>query len=282
MSDDFYRLWLDEGMVYSCAYFENGDEDLATAQRKKLDHILTKIRLQPGQRLLDIGCGWGALVLRAAQHFGAHCVGVTLSRNQFEAATERVRAAGLADRIEIRLQDYRDVQGRFDRITSVGMFEHVGRRNLPMYFAHMRELLADDGLALNHGITSTDADVGATALGGGAFIDRYVFPDGELPHLSLALEAMQRGGLEVLDVEGLRRHYVRTLQLWLERFEACVPEIRALVEEERFRIWRVYLAGCAYAFEHDDVSIFQVVCRRAGQGAASLAWSRRYMYERVL
>lgn len=194
VSDDFYRLWLDEGMVYSCAYFENGDEDLATAQRKKLDHILTKIRLQPGQRLLDIGCGWGALVLRAAQHFGAHCVGVTLSRNQFEAATERVRAAGLADRIEIRLQDYRDVQGRFDRITSVGMFEHVGRRNLPMYFAHMRELLADDGLALNHGITSTDADVGATALGGGAFIDRYVFPDGELPHLSLALEAMQRGG----------------------------------------------------------------------------------------
>jgi len=282
LGNDFYRLWLDEGMVYSCAYFENGDEDLATAQRKKLDHILTKIRLQPGQRLLDIGCGWGALVLRAAQHFGAHCVGVTLSRNQFEAATERVRAAGLADRIEIRLQDYRDVQGRFDRITSVGMFEHVGRRNLPMYFAHMRELLADDGLALNHGITSTDADVGATALGGGAFIDRYVFPDGELPHLSLALEAMQRGGLEVLDVEGLRRHYVRTLQLWLERFEGCVPEIRALVGEERFRIWRVYLAGCAYAFEHDDVSIFQVVCRRAGQGAASLAWSRRYMYEREL
>ena len=282
VSDDFYRLWLDEGMVYSCAYFENGDEDLATAQRKKLDHILTKIRLQPGQRLLDIGCGWGALVLRAAQHFGAQCVGVTLSRNQFEAATERVRAAGLQDRIEIRLQDYRDVQGRFDRITSVGMFEHVGRRNLPMYFARMRELLADDGLALNHGITSTDADVGATALGGGAFIDRYVFPDGELPHLSLALEGMQRAGLEVLDVEGLRRHYARTLQLWLERFEACSPQIRALVEEERFRIWRVYLAGCAYAFEHDDVSICQVVCRRAGLRAASLPWSRRYMYEREL
>jgi cyclopropane-fatty-acyl-phospholipid synthase len=119
-------------------------------------------------------------------------------------------------------------------------------------------------------------------LGGGAFIDRYVFPDGELPHLSLALEAMQRGGLEVLDVEGLRRHYVRTLQLWLERFEACATQIRDLVDEERFRIWRVYLAGCAYAFEHDDVSIFQVVCRRAGQGAASLAWSRRYMYEREL
>lgn len=282
VSDDFYRLWLDPDMVYSCAYFEQGDEDLATAQRKKIDHILTKIRLQPGQRLLDIGCGWGALVLRAAQRFGAQCLGVTLSRNQFESATERVRAAGLQDRIEIRLQDYRDVQGRFDRITSVGMFEHVGLKNLPLYFSRMRELLADDGLALNHGITSTDADIGATALGGGEFIDRYVFPDGELPHLSQALEAMQRGGLEVLDVEGLRRHYARTLQLWVERFEACAPEIRVLVDEERFRIWRVYLAGCAHAFEHDDVSVFQIVCRRAGGSAQSLAWSRRYMYERDL
>jgi cyclopropane-fatty-acyl-phospholipid synthase len=209
-------------------------------------------------------------------------VGVTQSPNQFESATERVRAPGQADPIEIPQQDNPDVHGRFDRITSVGMFEHVGRRNLPMYFARMRELLADDGLAMNHGITSTDADVGATALGGGAFIDRYVFPDGELPHLSLALEAMQRSGLEVLDVEGLRRHYARTLACWLERFEACAPQIRALVEEERFRIWRVYLAGCAYAFEHDDVSIFQVVCRRAGLSAASLPWSRRYMYEKAL
>jgi cyclopropane-fatty-acyl-phospholipid synthase len=282
VSNDFYRLWLDEAMVYSCAYFEQGDEDLATAQRKKIDHILTKIRLQPGQRLLDIGCGWGALVLRAATHFGARCVGVTLSRRQYELACERVHAAGLGDRVEIRLQDYRDVQGRFDRITSVGMFEHVGRKNLPLYFSRMRELLADDGLALNHGITSTDADIGATALGGGAFIDRYVFPDGELPHLGHALEAMQRGGLEVLDVESLRRHYARTLQLWLERFEERADAVRALVDEEKYRIWRIYLAGCAHAFEHDDVSVFQVVCRRAGLSAGALPWSRRYMYERDL
>ncbi|KDB08485.1 Cyclopropane-fatty-acyl-phospholipid synthase [Burkholderia sp. lig30] len=282
VSNDFYRLWLDENMVYSCAYFERGDEDLATAQVKKIDHILTKIQLEPGQRLLDIGCGWGALVLRAAGKFGARCVGVTLSQNQFDLATERVRAAGLQDQIEIRLQDYRDVQGQFDRITSVGMFEHVGRKNLPLYFARIRELLADNGVALNHGITSTDAESGETALGGGEFIDRYVFPDGELPHISLALEAAQRGGLEAVDVESLRRHYARTLDIWTENFEATAEAARKLVDDEKFRIWRVYLAGCAFAFEHDDVSIYQIVCRKAGRSATTLSWSRRYMYEHAL
>ncbi|WP_322030721.1 cyclopropane-fatty-acyl-phospholipid synthase family protein [Paraburkholderia sp. J76] len=282
VSNEFYQLWLDENMVYSCAYFENGDEDLATAQLKKIDHILTKIQVREGQTLLDIGCGWGALVLRAAQKFGARCVGVTLSQNQFDLATARVKAAGLEERIEIRLQDYRDIQGQFDRITSVGMFEHVGRKNLPGYFRKVHDLLADDGVAMNHGITSSDADSGETALGGGEFIDRYVFPDGELPHIGLALEAAQRGGLEAVDVESLRRHYAHTLDLWAENFEARAEEAKRLVDDEKFRIWRVYLAGCAYAFEHDDVSIFQIVCRKAGRSAATLPWSRRYMYEKPL
>jgi cyclopropane-fatty-acyl-phospholipid synthase len=282
VSNAFYRLWLDENMVYSCAYFENGDEDLATAQLKKIDHILTKIQIQPGQRLLDVGCGWGALVLRAAQKFGAQCVGVTLSQNQFDLATERVKAAGLQDKIEIRLQDYRDVQGQFDRITSVGMFEHVGRRNLPDYFGKIRDLLTDGGIAMNHGITSTDYNSGETALGGGEFIDRYVFPDGELPHIGLVLEAMQKGGLEAVDVESLRRHYARTLDIWTENFEAHADEARKLVDDEKFRIWRVYLAGCAYAFENDDVSIYQVVCRKAGRSATTLPWSRRHMYDKPL
>ncbi|WP_321934239.1 cyclopropane-fatty-acyl-phospholipid synthase family protein [Paraburkholderia sp. J8-2] len=282
VSNEFYKLWLDENMVYSCAYFENGDEDLATAQLKKIDHILTKIQVQEGQTLLDIGCGWGALVLRAAQKFGARCVGVTLSQNQFDLATARVKAAGLEKRIEIRLQDYRDVQGQFDRITSVGMFEHVGRKNLPGYFRKVHDLLADDGVAMNHGITSSDADSGETALGAGEFIDRYVFPDGELPHIGLALEAAQRGGLEAVDVESLRRHYAHTLDLWAENFEARAEEAKQLVDDEKFRIWRVYLAGCAYAFEHDDVSIFQIVCRKAGRSATTLPWSRRYMYEKPL
>jgi cyclopropane-fatty-acyl-phospholipid synthase len=282
VSNDFYKLWLDENMVYSCAYFENGDEDLGTAQLKKIDHILTKIQLQPGQRLLDIGCGWGALVLRAASKFGAHCVGVTLSQNQFDLATERVKAAGLSDRIEIRLQDYRDIDGQFDRITSVGMFEHVGRKNLPTYFRKMHDLLVDDGVAMNHGITSSDADSGEAALGGGEFIDRYVFPDGELPHISLALETMAHGGLEAVDVESLRRHYAHTLDLWADNFEAHADKARQLVDDEKFRIWRVYLAGCAYAFENDDVSIYQVVCRKAGRSAKTLPWSRRYMYDKPL
>lgn len=280
VSNDFYQLWLDPGMVYSCAYFESGDEDLATAQLAKIDHILTKIQLQPGQTLLDIGCGWGALVIRAARKFGARCVGITLSKNQYDWAVESVKAAGLAERIEIRLQDYRDVDGQFDRITSVGMFEHVGRKNLPGYFKRMHDLLVDDGIAMNHGITSTDYDSGETALGGGEFIDRYVFPDGELPHISLALESMQRGGLEAVDVESLRRHYARTLDIWAENFEAHADAARGLVDDEKFRIWRVYLAGCAYAFENDDVSIFQVVCRKAGRSAKTLPWSRRYMYDR--
>jgi cyclopropane-fatty-acyl-phospholipid synthase len=282
VSNDFYSLWLDESMVYSCAYFEHGNESLAAAQLKKIDHILTKIQVQREQRLLDIGCGWGALVLRAAQKFGAKCVGVTLSQNQFDFATKRVKEAGLDNLVEIRLQDYRDVDGQFDRITSVGMFEHVGRRNLTDYFQKVRDLLVDDGIAMNHGITSSDADSGEVSLGGGEFIDKYVFPDGELPHIGLALESMQRGGLEPLDVENLRKHYARTLEIWAENFEARANEAKQLVDDERFRIWRVYLAGCAYAFDNDDVSIYQIVCRKAGQAAATLPWSRRYIYEKQL
>ncbi|MHA6913645.1 class I SAM-dependent methyltransferase [Ralstonia pseudosolanacearum] len=278
VSNDFYKLWLDRNMVYSCAYFEHGDETLDDAQIKKIDHILTKIRLQPDQTLLDIGCGWGALVLRAAQQFGARCLGVTLSQNQFDLARERVRAAGLEDRIEIRLQDYRDLTGAFDRITSVGMFEHVGRKNLPGYFRRVHSLLADNGIAMNHGITSSDPEGGESSLGGGDFIDRYVFPQGELPHLSLALKAAQEGGLEALDVESLRRHYARTLEHWADRFETNGETIRKIVDEKTYRIWRVYLAGCAHAFDADEVSIFQILCQKSGKPAASIPWSRRYIY----
>lgn len=280
VSNAFYREWLDENMVYSCAYFEEGNESLDQAQLAKIDHILRKIRLQPGQRLLDIGCGWGALVLRAAQHFGARCVGITLSKNQHELATERVKRAGLQDRIEIRLQDYRDVSDApFDRITSVGMFEHVGLNHLVPYFAQIRKLLRPEGWAMNHGITSTDPDDGETAQGGGSFIDRYVFPQGELPHIGTVLSTLQEGGLEAFDIENLRRHYARTCTLWSERFEARAERLRAMVDEKTWRIWRVYLAGCAWAFEHDQIALFQVLCRPSGRVAGELPWSRRWLYE---
>ena len=280
VSDAFYAQWLGDSMVYSCAYFEQGDETLTQAQAKKIDHILRKLQIRPGHRLLDIGCGWGALVLRAAQAWGAQCVGVTLSRNQYEWARQRVEEAGLQDRIDIRLQDYRDITNPpFDRISSVGMFEHVGLNHLTDYFSRVQRLLKPDGWALNHGITSTDPQDGETPLGGGRFIHRYVFPQGELPHIATVLRHLQLGGLEAVDVENLRRQYQRTTQLWSDAFEARAEHIRTLVDERRWRIWRVYLAGCAWAFEHDQVAIYQVLCRPSGQGTQGLPWSRQWMYD---
>jgi len=278
VSNEFYQAFLDPSMVYSCAYFADGDEDLATAQQKKIDHILTKIDLRPGQTLLDIGCGWGALVIRAARKFGTRCTGITLSRNQLELATERVKALGLDDRVSIRLLDYRDMEGRFDRITSVGMFEHVGLKNLPTYFSTIRKLLADDGLAMNHGICTTNTDHATARHGAGEFIEQYVFPHGELPHIGTVLTAMQDGGLEAMDVENLRRHYARTCALWAENFERNDARIRTLVDERKYRIWRIYLAGCVHAFRHDWISLYQIVCGKAGRDAEALRWSRRYMY----
>jgi cyclopropane-fatty-acyl-phospholipid synthase len=265
--------------VYSCAYFENGNEDLASAQLKRIDHILRKIQVQPGQKLLDIGCGWGALVLHAAQKFGAQCVGVTPSQNQFDLATERVKAAGLSDKIEIRLQDYRDVQGQFDCITSVGMFEHVGQENLEEY-QKIRNLLADDGIVINHGITTTHPDNSPRAIGARSFIGRYVFPSGDLPpHLSLLARATQKVGLETLDIENLRPHYVRTLELWGENFEAGTDEVRKYIDDERFRLWGLYLACLAHAFAVDDLSLHQMVCYKPGKAPAEISWlSRQHMY----
>jgi len=275
VSNQFYSLWLDANMVYSCAYFHSDQDSLENAQIQKIDHILTKLRVGPGDRLLDIGCGWGALIIRAAQKFGARAVGITLSQNQYELARERIASAGLADCCEVRLQDYRDVTGKFDRIASVGMFEHVGLRNLRAYFARIRELLEDDGTAMNHGITSTDPE---SIEPSSEFIQRYVFPLGELPHISLTLHEMCAAGLEPVDVENLRRHYAITLTHWAERFEAHEQELREIVGEKRWRIWRMYLAGCAYAFAHEWMALHQVLAVKAGSGAKALPLTRDYMY----
>jgi len=283
VSNDFYRLFLDHNMVYSCAYYRSEDNTLQAAQEQKLDHILNKLMLRPGERLLDIGCGWGALIIRAAQKYGAIATGITLSKNQYEFARQRIAEEGLEARCEVRLQDYRDVpeEGAFDKIASVGMFEHVGLKNLYAYFAKICRALKDGGLVLNHGITASDPDSRWTSMGAGEFIDRYVFPHGELPHVSLALQEMARAGLEVADAESLRRHYARTCFEWATRLEANREKAVAAAGEKRFRIWQIYLAGCAHGFAKGWMNIYQVLACKAGDKSLNpLPLTREYMYPR--
>ena len=283
ISNEFYSLWLGRSMVYSCAYFRNETDSLDTAQEQKLDHILGKLMLRPDERFLDIGCGWGALIMRAAKKYGARATGVTLSRNQYEFASKRIRDEGLEDRCEVRLQDYRDVPGEavFDKIASVGMFEHVGLRHLKAYFEKIRCLLAEGGLVLNHGITATDPDSRWVGLGAGEFVSRYVFPHGELPHLSVVLRETASAGLEVADVESLRRHYARTCLEWARRLEQNREQAIAAAGDKRYRIWQVYLAGCAHGFEHEWMNIYQVLARKEGGASNPLPLTRDYMYRSV-
>ena len=285
VSNEFYALWLDPAMVYSCAYFKTGDEDLAAAQAQKLDHICRKLMLEPGDTLLDIGCGWGALIMHAARYYGVKAIGITLSQNQFALANERIKAAGLAGSVEVRLQDYRDVpgQGVFDKISSVGMFEHVGLKNLRGYFDVIFRLLKPGGVALNHGITSSDADSRSVGLGAGDFIDQYVFPDGELPHVSLAIRELSAAGLELTDAESLRRHYGKTLWFWSDAFERNLDQLTQLAGNRRTRIWRIYLAGSAHAFEHGWINLYQLLAIKPdvqpGGALSPLPLSRDYMYQ---
>jgi len=280
LSNAFYALFLDPEMVYTCAYFTDWNNDLATAQRDKLDITCRKLRLQSGEKFLDIGCGWGALIVRAAKQYGARATGVTLSRNQYEFASKWIRDEGLEGRCEVRLQDYRDVPGEavFDKIASVGMFEHVGLRHLKAYFAKIRSLLAEGGLVLNHGITATDPDSRWVGMGAGEFVNRYVFPQGELPHLSVVLRETASAGLEVADVESLRRHYARTCLEWARRLEQSREQAIAAAGDKRYRIWQVYLAGCAHGFEHEWMNIYQVLARKEGRASNPLPLTRDYMY----
>jgi cyclopropane-fatty-acyl-phospholipid synthase len=284
VGNDFYGLWLDERMVYSCAYFKTGEESIDEAQRAKLDHICRKLRLSAGERLLDVGCGWGGLVLHAARHYGVHAVGITLSPNQLELARERIAAERLADRVEVLLLDYRELQRRFgadafDKVASVGMFEHVGLANLREYFASVAGVLRDRGLFLNHGITSSDLDNRPVGSGVGDFVSKYVFPHGELPHLHVATREMSRAGFEIVDVESLRPHYAKTLEHWSHRLDARVGEAARLVTDHTLRIWRAYLAGCSYGFAQGWMSIYQLLgSRQARPGASDVPLTRDYIY----
>lgn len=282
VGNDFYGLWLDRNRVYSCAYFKSQDDSLDTAQEQKLDHICRKLLLKPGERFLDIGCGWGGLIIWAAQHYGVRALGVTLSDGQFQFATQRVRELGLADRIEIRLQDYRDIPESepFDKIASVGMFEHVGRRNLPTYFAKIDRLLKPGGLVMNHGITTNSLEDSELGGGIGEFVEEYVFPGGELVHVSEVMREMSRTGMEVWDSECLRPHYAKTLWHWVDRLEERRDQARALVGEKRLRTWLIYMAGSAHAFGRGWISLYQLLGGKALPGGHSPhPLTRRHIYE---
>jgi cyclopropane-fatty-acyl-phospholipid synthase len=278
VSNEFYALWLDRAMVYSCAYFETADTDLDCAQQAKLEHICRKLRLQPGESFLDIGCGWGALVIHAAQRYGVRAHGVTLSPRQLKVAQERILQAGLEDRVSVELLDYRDLAGDsvYDKIASVGMFEHVGVKNLPGYFSVAHRLLKPHGLFLNHGITH-DCD-GWKDSSSTEFINRYVFPGAELDRISNIQRFMETAGFEIADVEALRPHYALTLRHWVARLEKNHARALEYVDEATYRVWRLYMTACALDFEAGGIGIYQVLAGKRAAANLSLPLTRRHLY----
>ncbi|MFC1527060.1 class I SAM-dependent methyltransferase [Candidatus Latescibacterota bacterium] len=277
VSNRFYSLWLDRRMLYSCALFRSEDEGLDTAQERKLDYICRKLRLTAGERLLDIGCGWGALIIHAAQRYGVEARGITLSQPQAEMAGERIHAAGLADRCQVEVVDYRDLDRpeRFHKLVSVGMVEHVGREQLGEYFRAAYTLLKPGGVFLNHGIADLPTRPPKTA---GGFIDTYIFPDGDLPPIPQILAAAEDSYFEPRDVESLREHYALTLRHWVRRLEARRDEAIREVGERRYRTWRLYLSGCAHWFACGHVGVYQALFVKPRQGRSGLPLLRSDWY----
>jgi cyclopropane-fatty-acyl-phospholipid synthase len=280
VSNEFYALFLDPLMVYTCAYYRDPDGKLEQAQADKLDLVCRKLRLQPGETLLDIGCGWGSLAIWAAQHYGVRAHGVTLSRAQAEWAAERIRREGLAGRCLVEYRDFRDLPGdaRFDKIAAIGVIEHVGIPNYPLFFGRVREMLNDGGLYLNHGIThefhwkpTSQTD----------FLYTNVFPNGDLAGLTETMTEQERAGWEILDVEGLRLHYARTCRQWVERLEARADEARAIVSERVYRIWRLYLTCSAVAFQEGNIGLYQVLMRKQWDRKFTTPTTREDLYRQA-
>ncbi len=278
VSNDFYRLYLDSRMVYSCAYFETPETDLDTAQVRKMDLICRKLRLRPGQRLLDVGCGWGGLVMHAAHEYGVDATGITLSQPQTDLANQRIAEAGLSGRCRVEVRDYREVDSAkpYDAIVSVGMFEHVGEKMLPAYFQKAATLIKRGGVFMNHGIASRAAD----PIGHGpSFSDAYVFPDGQTLPINVTLRAAEEAGFEVRDVESLREHYALTLRHWVRRLEAHHEEALKYVDEPTYRVWRLYMAGSADGFRTQRLNVYQTLLAYPGKdGASGLPLTRTDWY----
>jgi cyclopropane-fatty-acyl-phospholipid synthase len=274
---EFFAAWLDRRMVYSCAYFTGEEEsDLDAAQYRKLDYICKKLRLRRGDHLLDVGCGWGALLIHAASRYGAQALGITLSVRQAEVARQRIRDSGLNDSCRVEVCDYRDLEpGRqFDKIVSVGMFEHVGKSQLPEYFSRAWQLLRPGGAFVNSGISVPAAD----QRHGPSFIDRYVFPDGELVPIHTSLDAAEECGFEVRDVESLREHYALTLHHWVQRLEAHAQQVRRITDETTYRIWRLYMAASAHRFRSARLNLYQMLLAKPLDGQSCMPWTRTDWY----
>jgi len=294
VSDAFYALWLDPMRVYSCAYYyplASSDCTLAAAQEAKLDHICRKLMLAPGEKFLDIGSGWGGLLLWAAEHYGVDATGVTLSKNQHAYVEQLIAKKGLGRRVRVELRDYRDIASTrqtFDKIASVGMFEHVGQANMTAYFASLMSLLKPGGMSLNHGITAGGLDNTQLGSGMGDFIEKYIFPGGELLHVSAMAAHQARAGLELVDAENLRPHYARTLWDWSAALEGQLNEARRLLAlnapsdqaEKTLRAYRLYLAGSAMCFEQGWLSLHQLLAIKPTVSSATVAYpfNRSYMY----
>lgn len=273
ISNDFYQLWLDQRMIYSCAFFHRPEDTLDVAQERKLDYLCRKLRLQRGEKLLDIGCGWGGLILHAVKNYGVTALGITLSRNQADFANEQIRKAGLAGDCRAEICDYRDMpaNNRFDKVVSVGMFEHVGEKKLPEYFTRVYQLLNSGGVFLNHGITRSVED---TKNRGPSFIDTYVFPDGELLPISTSLRIAEESGFEIRDVESHREHYAMTLRQWVKRLEEQQDKACELSNSCVYRIWRAYMAGSAYGFETGRIGLHQTLMVKSRKQASGLPLTR--------
>ncbi|CCF25152.1 SAM-dependent methyltransferase [Leuconostoc citreum] len=273
IGNDFYEMWLDPTLTYSCAYFASEEDSLETAQWNKVRHILNKLHAQEGETLLDIGCGWGTLIFTAAKEYHLEATGVTLSQEQYDYVSQKIIDEGLEGRVHVYLKDYRELTETYDHVTSVGMFEHVGKENLATYFEQVNARLVDNGTALIHGITGQHDGAGVDA-----WINKYIFPGGYIPNIAENVNHIMQASLQIDDIEPLRRHYQRTLEMWTKNFHDVEESVIAKYGERFYRMWDLYLQACASSFESGNIDVVQYLLTK-GASATNLPMTRAYIYQ---